>query len=137
MDISLSVPDLQSAIGVHYTARLDRLHPDTQGHLYRAFGYASPVQRIAEYGEALYAARDDLEAPDWILVAQAAHLCGLRGFSLYDYEDGPEGRGGRMFQAARRELGEPGADQDPELDPEPRADLAPDRPPEEPEEEPE
>lgn len=124
MDIITELPALQAAIGVHFTTRRDHFNEGTQVHLDKAFGHASPVQRAAEYAEALYAARAELEDQDRILVGQIAHLCGLQGYALFGFEDGPAGRGGRMFQAMRRDLGETVA-QSPEDDPEPRSTLVP------------
>lgn len=135
MDIITEIPALQAAVGAHYATRLALFPPEAQAHLTAAFGHASPVQRMAEYAEALYAARAHLDDPDRILTGQIAHLCGLQGYSLFGFGDGPDGRGGRMFQAMRRDLDEDGADQPPEDDPAPLAHLVP--PGAEPEEEPE
>lgn len=128
-----NAPSLLAALRIHYSLRRDLLPEATRPHLDAALGVPSPLAGAKDYAEALYAAREHLADEDRALVGQIAHFLGMQGLYLFDQADGPEGRGGRMFQAMRRDLGETVA-QAPEDDPEPRAHMVPPAPePEEPE----
>lgn len=128
MDILTTITAVTQKVTVHYMTRRAEFSEATQAHLDRAQGYPSPVERCGFYAEALYAARADMADEDRTLTGQIAHFMGLQGWALYGFGDGPEGRGGRMFQAMRRDLDEPGASQAPADDPEPREDLVPPAP---------
>lgn len=113
-----SLPDLTGAINRHYALRASQLDKfeACRPHFDAAFNHVSPTQRIAAYGEALWACRAEFANEDRVLMGQIGHLCA--SYSLFGYE--AEQRGFRMLAAMRRELGEEGAEQDPTLDPAPK-----------------
>ena len=122
-----SLPDLTGAMNRHYALRatqLDKFAPARE-HFDAAFNQISPVQRLASYGEALWACREQFAAEDRELAGQIGHFCA--SYSLFGYGD--EQRGFRMLAAMRREGGEEGAEQDPALDPAPKVVLAGDSDP--------
>lgn len=89
-----------------------------------ALGAPSPVDRIVKTGEALYAAKSDLDESGKTLVAQLISFATMNGWHGLAVDN----RGGRIVMAIRRELGEDapsGASwPDPESDPDPLPEFA-------------
>lgn len=89
-----------------------------------ALGAPSPVDRIVKTGEALYAARADLDADGQTLCAQLISFAAMNGW----HGLAEDNRGGRIVMAMRRDLGEDapsGSWPEPETDPAPLAAYAP------------
>jgi hypothetical protein len=87
--------------------------------LIAALGAPSPVDRIVQAGECLYAARDELSGEGKELCAQLISFATMNGWHGLSEEN----RGGRIVMAMRRDLGEkapsgswPKGDTDPEAD---------------------
>lgn len=98
------------------------LPEDVRTKVIAALGAPSPVDRIVKTGEALYAAREDLNDEGKTLCSQLISFAAMQGWhGLAD-----ENRGGRIVQAMRRDLGEkapgstkwPSAEDDPAPAPE-------------------
>lgn len=123
IQITDSLPELTGAMNRHFalrTSQLEKFAPALQ-HFENAFNQMSPPQRLASYGEALWACRAEFAAEDRALMGQIGHFCAT--YSLFGY--GVDQRGFRILAAMRRENDEEGATQDPDLDPAPNVALAP------------
>jgi hypothetical protein len=100
------------------------LAEDVRDRVIAALGAPSPVDRIVKTGEALYAARADLNEAGKMLVGQLISFAAMNGW----HGLAEDNRGGKIVMAMRRDLGEAapagGSWPEPEEDPEPLAEFA-------------
>ncbi|WP_298195530.1 hypothetical protein [Novosphingobium sp.] len=88
-----------------------------QAALLDASAKVSPVDKLVEIAEVLYAARAELDEDALVIAGQVIEFCTRNGWHGLTNDD----RGDRMVAAIRRQLGEPhptgGEWPDPETDP--------------------
>lgn len=96
------------------------LSQSTKDALISAATKVSPVDKLVEVGEVLYAARADLSDDSLVIAGQVIEFCTRNGWHGLTND----ARGERMVAAIRRQLGEPhptgGEWPDPETDPAPK-----------------
>ena len=118
MNFLASLGEVLAAVDQYLILHAQNLPEATQQAVVSAAAKVSPVDKLCDVGEALYAARDGLSDEALVLVGQVVEFCtrnGWHGLSV-------DARGQRMVDAIRRQRGEPhptgGSWPDPSTDPE-------------------